>query len=186
MIFELIKSLFVLLVLFQHCICKPQWEYEPISIVSQTSDPNKLNLESEVVRINRGEYAFSGELFWNFDADETTMVESMGYRSNTGNEEDYKLLPMGIPKQTYQEYLENFYEKMLYLNVKNCSKLPEPENAWPWARGTYTFKNCVATGDGLPDVTPEGYYKVVFMVTGEVEWNMTSIVKVTTKVNLYG
>ncbi|XP_017835539.1 uncharacterized protein LOC108594912, partial [Drosophila busckii] len=103
MIFEVIKSMLLLHVLIQNCICKRQWEYEPISVVSQTADPNKVNVEAEVVRIKRGEYALTGFLFWNYDVDDTTMVESKGYRSNTGNEEDYTLLPLGIPKQTYQE-----------------------------------------------------------------------------------
>ncbi|XP_017835537.1 uncharacterized protein LOC108594911 [Drosophila busckii] len=186
MIFMVIKSMLLLIALFEDCTCKRQWEYEPISIVAQTSDRSKLNLEAEVVRVKRGEYAFTGVLYWNYDADETTLVECNAYRSNTGEEADYRRLPLNIPKQTFKQYLDAFYTTTVFLNTRNCSGLPHPDNVWPWAKQTYRFENCGAAADGMPDLMPEGYYKILFLVTGEVVWNLTTIVKVKTKIDLFG
>ncbi|ALC42391.1 CG34028, partial [Drosophila busckii] len=104
------------------------------------------------------------------------------YRSNTGNEEDYTLMPWSVPKQTYEEYTKSFYESIVHKNLAHCSNLPTPDKAYPIPKGTvYKFDRCVVDGDGMPDYAPDGYYKVVFNATGEVEWTVTIIVKITKK-----
>lgn len=108
-------------------------------------------------------------------------VEAYGYRSSSGNEEDYKLLPWSIPKQPFEKFIEEYYEKMIFKNLQHCSNIPETKDAYPWPKGTYTFDKCIVAGEGMPEIAPEGYYKVIFEVTGQCEMRFTTIVKVTTK-----
>jgi len=52
----------------------------------------------------------------------------------------------------------------------------------PWPKNVYILDKCVANGEGLPDIAPEGYFKLVYKMTGQVEWGFTLIVKVEHKV----
>lgn len=53
------------------------WDYEPISLKSFTSDESLLKIKTKVDRLGRGEFAFSMTLDWNYDVDESTMVNSL-------------------------------------------------------------------------------------------------------------
>ncbi|XP_017836711.1 uncharacterized protein LOC108595935 [Drosophila busckii] len=162
------------------------WEFEPLSFEGTSSDPAKLNIDLAIERIKRGEFAMNGIIDCKYDMDETTMVEGIFLRSNTGDEDDYKLMPWSIPKQSFKAFVASYYENVALKNVGYCSNLPALENADPWPRDVYKFENCVYTGDGLPEVAPEGFYKVTFIFTGEVEWTFTAKSKVTLKMDLYG
>ncbi|XP_002004805.3 uncharacterized protein LOC6578906 [Drosophila mojavensis] len=161
------------------------WIYEPLSVEAKTSDPSKLNIEPSLDRIGR-DFTISINLDWNYDVDETTMVEAFSYRSASGNEKDYTLMPWTMPKQTYQQYTETYYQNIVYKNLANCSNLPEPDNTYPWPKGQYKLEKCVANGDGLPEIAPEGYYKIIFQVSGEVDWEFVMISKLTSNTNLIG
>ncbi|XP_017867665.1 PREDICTED: uncharacterized protein LOC108616754 [Drosophila arizonae] len=165
---------------------KRNWDYEPLSTLTESSNEDMIKLEAKVERVGRDEYAISADLFVNFDMDETTMVESYGYRSSSGNEEDYKLLPWSIPKQTFEKFVEEYYEKIIFKNLHQCSNIPETKDAYPWPKGTYTFDKCIVSGEGMPEIAPEGYYKVMFEVTGQYDLRFTAIVKVTTKTDMIG
>jgi len=90
-------------------------------------------------------------------------------------------MPWTIKKQTYTEFIENFYDDIIYSNFAGCSNMPKPDEVLPWRRTNYTFKDCIVEGDGLPEMAPQGYYKVVFKVTGEVEWGFVAISRITDK-----
>ncbi|XP_030558361.1 uncharacterized protein LOC115760926 [Drosophila novamexicana] len=176
----------ILLFLVAGCAGKRKWDYEPISLVVRTTDASKVNVEAEVEPMGRDGFAFTAQLLINFDMDETTMVEVTAYRSSTGSKDDYKLLPFCIPKQAFQRFAESHYKDIIYTNLKQCSNIPKPENAYPWPKGTYIFDKCTVTGDGMPEVLPEGYYKIVFDVSGKVGGGFTSIGKLTTKTDMIG
>ncbi|XP_064543804.1 uncharacterized protein LOC135432196 [Drosophila montana] len=168
------------------CAGKRNWEYQPISISARTSDASKLEIEADVQIIGRDYWVISGKLISNTDMNDTIMVEGTGYRSSSGAEDDYKLLPYHIPKQTFKQFADNHYKKIVYKNLKHCSNIPEPENVYPWPKGTYIFKRCIATGDGFPELLLEGYYKINFDITGDVEAGVTIIVLLTNPSRYFG
>jgi len=90
-------------------------------------------------------------------------------------------MPWSIKKQTYPEYIEGFYEDMIYANLAHCTNLPEPANASPWKRANYTLTECIVEGKGMPEMAPQGYYKVIFTATGEVDWVFETVVKIFDK-----
>ncbi|XP_064543238.1 uncharacterized protein LOC135431834 [Drosophila montana] len=145
-----------------------------------------MNLEADVEPNGRKGYVFTGKVLVNFDMDDTTMVEATAYRSSSGAEDDYKILPWSIPKQTFKSFADSHYKDIVYKNLKQCSNIPEPENVYPWPKGTYKFDRCTATGDGMPEIAPEGYYKVIFTISGEVETGFTTIVRLFTKTDMIG
>lgn len=155
-------------------------------------------------RLGRADFAFSMTLDWNYDADKNTMValgglgvlipfndyltlrqvEADAYHCTSGDESDYKLMPFSIPKQPFFEYLNAFYKDAFIKNVGHCSNLIQFEGEFtpPWPRGVYKLDKCVASGEGLPEVVPEGYYKIVYNTTGQVTWGFIFVVRVTQKV----
>ncbi|ALC42390.1 CG18538, partial [Drosophila busckii] len=158
-----------------------KWDYEPLSIEATTSDASKLSLTTEVERLSRSEFAFTGTIEFNYDIDDTTTIEAVSYRSNTGNEDDYKLLPWKLQKQSAKEFFKGYYEQYIFKNLGHCSNLPQLDNIDPWPKNTYKFEHCVVTGEGMPELVPEGFYKVVFSVDGEVDWVITAVAKITAK-----
>lgn len=113
-------------------------------------------------------------------------MEASIQQSQTGRDDDYRQMPWNIDKQPFPKYLEDFYKDVLYANVGHCSNLVEPGNEIPWPMITYKFENCIITGDGLPEIAPEGYYKVFFNVTGEVDWGFVLGLKIVSKSNTMG
>lgn len=51
------------------------WEYEPLSLTSYSSDESLLKITTKIDRLGRSDYAFSMTLDWNYDVDKDTMVE---------------------------------------------------------------------------------------------------------------
>ncbi|XP_034480169.1 uncharacterized protein LOC117785977 [Drosophila innubila] len=171
----------VLLLLCVVCDGARKWDYEPISMEPHTSDPKKFSIDLRIKRMPRGEFAYDGYLNFAYDVDENTMVEAVAYRSQSGREEEYVLMPWSIEKQPYTKYVEDFYEDVVYSNFGSCTTLPTPEKANPWQRGNYTFKECVVEGKGMPEIAPQGFYKVIFTATGEVDWGIEAVVRITDK-----
>ncbi|XP_030558271.1 uncharacterized protein LOC115760858 [Drosophila novamexicana] len=172
--------------LLNGCAGKRTWDYEPLSVVVESSDPKKMNLVAKMERVGPGEYAITATLNWNYDTDETTIVEAVAYRSSSGNPDEYALLPWSIPKQTYKKYTNSYYKDIIFKNLGHCSNLPQPDNVDPWPKNIYKLEKCVISGEGMPEIAPEGYYKVIFRVTGEVDWSFEFIAKLSTKQNVFG
>ncbi|XP_022218384.1 uncharacterized protein LOC111071389 [Drosophila obscura] len=184
MLFKAIK-ICLLLVLLQGTVGEKKWEYEPMSVDTYSTDESQLKIESKIDRINRGEFGLTFTLDWKYDVDETTMVEATAYSSNSGAESDYKLLPWSIPKQPYFDYLDTYYKDVLIKNLGHCSNLPQFKEKFqpPWPKKTYKLEKCIFNGDGLPEVVPPSFYKVIFKISGpnQPEWGVTIVVKIKTK-----
>ncbi|XP_034102071.1 uncharacterized protein LOC117566639 [Drosophila albomicans] len=163
------------------CDAKRRWDYEPISVDPYTSDRDKLDVEFRIKRSPRGEYFFAGFVNFNYVMDETTMMEATAMRSQSGNDDDYTPVPWSIPKQNYEEFFKNFYENLVYKNFGGCSNFRAPADLFPWVNGNYSFSDCEVSGDGMPEIAPQGYYKINFNVTGEVEWGFESVCKIFDK-----
>jgi len=107
----------------------------------------------------------------------------VAYRSSSGEESDYKIIPLSIPKQNYVEFMNNNYKDVVIPNLGGCSNLVKFEDKFkpPWPKNTYKLEKCVADSDGFPDMVPEGYYKVNFTMSNPVDWGFVLIVKISTK-----
>lgn len=115
-----------------------------------------------------------------------SQVEALIYHSQTGGEDDYKQMPWNVPQKPFSEFMAEFYKDMLYANLGECSNLAEPGKEIPWPMITYKFANCAVTGEGMPEIAPEGYYKIFFTVTGQVDWGFVFIMKIVSKTNAMG
>ncbi|KAH8400798.1 hypothetical protein KR009_000970, partial [Drosophila setifemur] len=163
-----------------------QWDYEPISIETTSSDESKLKFDAKIERLGRGEFGLSGTIEWKYDADENTMVEATVFRSTSGDEADYKQLPWTIPKQTFYDYLSTHYKDLIMNNFHHCSNLPHFEGNFqpPWEKKTYIASKCkIGDAEGLPEIAPPGFYKIVFSTFGpdQPTWGFTAIFKLTAK-----
>ncbi|XP_017077706.1 uncharacterized protein LOC108112379 isoform X2 [Drosophila eugracilis] len=184
--FNIFFSVLLAVLLFHGCGgAFRKWDYEPISITSTTSDPSLLHFEPKLHRIGRGVFNISGVLFWNYDTTEETMIEAIVYRSTFGEESDYKLLPWAAPKQTFYDYMNTFYKDVIIKSIGKCSDAPQFEGKFepPFPKKTYTAQNCEIEGEGLPDMAPPGFYKVIFNCFGpdQPSWSIIIVVKITTK-----
>ncbi|XP_017025074.2 uncharacterized protein [Drosophila kikkawai] len=172
--------------LMQSCRASRKWDYEPISLKTFTSDPSQLKIEAKIVRIRRGDFAISANCEWKYTTDESTMVEAYVYRSSSGDEADYKLLPWAIPKQPFYDYLDHYYKDVVMRTLSHCSNIPQIKGKFqpPWPVQTYVIDKCVlGEGDGLPEIAPPGFYKLTFNFSGtdQPTWGFTLVLKVTTK-----
>ncbi|XP_030558035.1 uncharacterized protein LOC115760707 [Drosophila novamexicana] len=151
--------------------------------------PNVGSKENEYCGNNgtRGsrKYAITATLDWNYDTDETTTLEAVSYRSTSGNPDEYVLLPWSIPKQSYKKYTAFYYKDITFKNLGHCSNLPQPDTVDPWPRSIYKLGKCVISGEGMPEIASEGYYKIIFRMTGVLDWSIELIAKLSTKQNVF-
>ncbi|XP_016957849.1 uncharacterized protein LOC108029870 [Drosophila biarmipes] len=162
-----------------------KWDYNPISIAGVTSNSSLISFDLKIVRISRGEYGISGTVEWNYDTTDETMVEAIVYRSYSGSESDYSLLPFSIPKQTFYGYLNTYYKNVIMKNFGPCINVPQFEDKFipPWPRRTYIIDKCVFSGDGLPEIVLPGFYKIVFKCFGpeQPSWAFVVVLKIWNK-----
>ncbi|XP_034668580.1 uncharacterized protein LOC117901781 [Drosophila subobscura] len=172
--------------LLQGAVGERKWDYEPVFVSTHTTDERQLKIGSKIDRLKRGEFAISASLEWNYDVDETTMVEGHAFRSFSGDESAYKLIPLSIPTTTFSKFIDTYYKDVFITNLGNCSNLPKFKRKFqlPWPRGTYNLTQCVFNGKGLPEVLPLGYYKIFFSASGDNEqptWGFVVILHITAK-----
>ncbi|EDV95069.1 GH22995 [Drosophila grimshawi] len=86
----------MLLLLIGGCISRRTWNFEIVSVSSYSANESMLNISVGIQQNSRHEMSMSAVIEWKFDADETMMVEFRSYRSYSGYEHDYKLLPYRI------------------------------------------------------------------------------------------
>ncbi|XP_033149906.1 uncharacterized protein LOC108601375 [Drosophila busckii] len=100
-----------------------------------------------------------------------------------GSVSDYRKLPYEIPKTSILDGFNKFYDDVVIGNFGNCSDLPKFENGFtnPMPQGLYTLETCVANGNGLPEVLPQGFYKIHIEFVGEVNWKLIFYFKITPK-----
>ncbi|KAH8357806.1 hypothetical protein KR200_009574, partial [Drosophila serrata] len=167
------------------------WDYEPISLKSFTSDEKLLKIQTKVDRLGRADFAFSMTLDWNYDVIFNKnlnhfQVEAIVYRSSSGAKADYKLLPWSVPRQPFYEYLDNYYKDVVMKIFSHCSNLPQFQGKFqpPWPSKTYVVDKCVFDdADGLPEIAPPGFYKIIFNFSGphQPSWGIVAVLKITPK-----
>ncbi|XP_030559276.1 uncharacterized protein LOC115761613 [Drosophila novamexicana] len=170
----------LLLLALEGCECKRNWDYDPISLTGHSSDETKLKPDLRVEHVGRYEAGFSGTLDWQYDVDYTTMIEVEIFRSASGSESDYMRLPFAVPKRTLLNSKAE-YDNLLYPNTKRCSNMPrfEGDILHPWPRNLYKFHMCDFKNGIWPEILVDGFYKVKIIVTGEVDWSLTFVVRIS-------
>lgn len=108
-------------------------------------------------------------------------MEARAYRSPTGNDDDYKEMPWRIPKQTWTSFLKTFWDDIIVANFGNCTKNMPAEPLDPWPQIRLEYETCIVKGEGMPEIAPQGFYKVVFNVVGEVEFGFVCTARVFDK-----
>ncbi|KAH8348348.1 hypothetical protein KR084_006650 [Drosophila pseudotakahashii] len=183
LLLPIIGRLWLIVLIVQYCNGKRKWDYEPLSIETYTTDENLIKMTAKVDRIGRGEYGISANIDFKYTPDDTTMVEAVAFRSSSGEDSDYKPIPLSIPKQPYIDFMNSNYKDVVIPNLGGCSNLVTFEDKFepPWPQNTYVLDKCVANSDGFPDIVPEGYYKVNFTMMSPVDWGFILIVKISTK-----
>ncbi|EDW48433.1 GM21861 [Drosophila sechellia] len=143
-----------------------KWDYEPVSIIASSSDDSLIKIEPSIVRLGRGKFGVSVLVEWNYDTTDETMVGKC--IEGSGDESDYKLLPWAIPMQSFYDYLNTYYKDVIMKNFAPCCNVPQFEDKFqpPWPKQTYIGDKCVIEGEGLPDIVPPGFYKIIFNCTG--------------------
>ncbi|XP_052839698.1 LOW QUALITY PROTEIN: uncharacterized protein LOC128254582 [Drosophila gunungcola] len=180
----IIGGLWLIILLVDNCSGKRKWDYEPLSIEAYSTDESMLKITARVERVGRGEFAISANIDFKYEPGDTTLVEALGYRSSSGNENDYKLIPFSIPKQPFTQFMNSHYKDVVIANLGGCSNLIQFEDQFepPWPQKEYVLDKCVANSDGFPEVVPEGFYKVNFSMMNPVDWGFIVIVKISTKI----
>ncbi|XP_017044436.1 uncharacterized protein LOC108090332 isoform X2 [Drosophila ficusphila] len=175
----------LLFLLFIGCEAARKWEYELLSLEVFSSDLKLVKPEAKVVRMGRSEIGLSGSLDWNYDATDETTVEVIVFRSSSGDKRDYKMLPWAAPKQPYYDYLNTYYKDLFMKDFASCSNLPQFKHKFqpPWLKQKYYAEKCLVNGDGLPDLMPPGYYKLIFNCTGPNQpyWGFIAVARLIAK-----
>ncbi|XP_023171048.2 uncharacterized protein LOC111599594 [Drosophila hydei] len=175
-------KLLLLLAFLESCMGKRHWTYEIIDASGYSDDETKLSLNWRVERVGRHITGITGFVNFNYDVDNTTMIEVTIVRSVSGSERDFKPLPFGVPQKKFAE-VKVMYDDLLYPIMQNCSNLPQIEGdlLWPWPRNIYIFDMCNFDNGNLPEILADGFYRAVFTFTGEVNWNTSYTVNLKTQ-----
>jgi len=104
------------------------------------------------------------------------------FRSPSG-ENDFKPMPHEIPRMKVKDAMPKYYKNFVYGNVGHCSNLPKFEDIknGKWPQMKYVIERCVVTGKGFPEILPDGTYKIVYLYIAEVEWSVTFVVSIKSK-----
>ncbi|XP_060650101.1 uncharacterized protein LOC132787198 [Drosophila nasuta] len=159
---------------------KRNWDYEFLKVDSTSSDENLLNVSTRFENGELGKPSVSGYIDWKYDCDENTMTEMKMYYSQNGRESAYHELPYAIPKISYYNFLDQYWMKLFYPFLKDCSNLPSFDKfVPPWPKMTYLFNKCRAEPTSGPEIMPRGYYRIVWKIIGDATFNVLIDVKVT-------
>uniref|UniRef100_A0A1A9WC55 MD-2-related lipid-recognition domain-containing protein n=1 Tax=Glossina brevipalpis TaxID=37001 RepID=A0A1A9WC55_9MUSC len=160
------------------------WTYELLSCKLETSDPEKLNGEIKVKHLTRTELAIQGYADINYDigSDDDT-IEIIAYRSSTGSESDYQLLPYGVPRQPLMTFINDLYKSLLMESLATCSNLPvfEDKLTGPLEQKRYELNDCQFSEEAFPNHLQEGFYRLNAQFKGQIEWSVVINVEVIKK-----
>lgn len=87
-------------------------------------------------------------------------------------------MPWHVTKQPFKTFTATFYDDLVLKNFANCTMNLPPEPLDPWPHIRLEFTNCQPNWEGMPELAPQGFYKLVFIVEGEVEWGFSAIARV--------
>lgn len=85
-----------------------------------------------------------------------------------------------MPSSHIFTVLNSHYKDVLMDTLKDCSDLPVFEDKFepPLEKKIYKFNACQFSQDGLPNHLQEGFYKLLIIGSGEVDWEIEVIAEV--------
>ncbi|KAH8408693.1 hypothetical protein KR215_010858, partial [Drosophila sulfurigaster] len=160
------------------------WKYELISLSSYSEDESKLKIETRIEHSKTNDISGGGDIYWMFEYNDDDVGELQIYRSPHGNADEFKPIPYAIPKTTLKEGIENYYDDVFYASVSHCSNLPKRSEFVndKIPQGHYEFRSCVINYKKLPQIMPEGVYKLILTFTHDFKWGLEIVAKVTSRV----
>ncbi|XP_065365420.1 uncharacterized protein LOC135958445 [Calliphora vicina] len=183
-IISLINVVFLIVRTAGQMLGMKTWSYELKSLTAQTSDTEKLKIDLQIERISRGVYAISGTALINIDIvdGDSNTVAAKSYRSAQGDNE-YIVLPFQMPALHFHTFLNTHYKDVLMDTLKDCSDLPAFEDKFepPLEKKLYTLNACQFSQDGLPNYLQGGFYKLLIIGTGDVDWEIEIVSEITTE-----
>ncbi|XP_060658717.1 uncharacterized protein LOC132793076 [Drosophila nasuta] len=160
------------------------WKYELISLTSYSNDESKLKIDTRVEHSKKNDISGGMDIYVMFEHKDDDVVELQIYRSAHGNADEFKPIPYSIPKTTFKEMIEKYWDDLFYSTVGHCSNLLKSSEFVDGKipQKHYEFRNCVIDIKKMPQIMPEGVYKLVFTFTHDFEWGVEVVAKVTSRV----
>uniref|UniRef100_A0A1A9VSG6 Uncharacterized protein n=1 Tax=Glossina austeni TaxID=7395 RepID=A0A1A9VSG6_GLOAU len=112
-----------------------------------------------------------------------TQIEVLAYRSATGSESDYQQLPYSVPRQNIIAFLNGLYKDLIMKSFSECSNMPVFTDKFPGPveKKRYELDNCSFSDESFPNHLPEGFYRLVAQIEGDVQWSVIVNVQVMKK-----
>ncbi|KAH8302741.1 hypothetical protein KR044_010366, partial [Drosophila immigrans] len=182
------------------------WEYELISFYTYSNDESQFNISSRIERSARNDLSFSMDIDWKYDIAEVDTVfmrfeylnelsldnhccccfqlEMKIYRSPDGNTNEFRPIPYAIPETKASELIGKYYDDLFYSALSHCSNLVKyqdfPNGKFPQKH--YEFRRCVVNYSTLPQLMPQGTYKVEFVILHGFKWGVEVVARVTPRI----
>uniref|UniRef100_A0A1A9VSF8 Uncharacterized protein n=1 Tax=Glossina austeni TaxID=7395 RepID=A0A1A9VSF8_GLOAU len=161
------------------------YSYQLISLETNSSDPDLLDIDVRLQRKSRRELVLSGYVDIKYDIQEgdDTEIEWVVYHSPTGSESDYKLLPFNIRRQSIYDYFNSFYKDFIMNGIANCSDLWvfDGKAPSPLEKKRYEINGCVLNDDHYPNHLGDGFYRIVGRIYGQVQCTIMLLIEVMRK-----
>ncbi|KAH8378140.1 hypothetical protein KR093_009558, partial [Drosophila rubida] len=156
-----------------------RWDYEFLYFALESSDENLINVTSRLEHEELGKQYFYAVIDWKHMCNETTRFQGKAYFSQSGRDEDYRVLPYNIPNISFEVFFGQYYKQLIHSELGNCSNLPTfDEFALFCKKATFVFNKCRPSMNAFPEMLPRGYYKIVFQIIGEAVLTFSAITKV--------
>ncbi|XP_065365678.1 uncharacterized protein LOC135958714 [Calliphora vicina] len=160
--------------------CEPDWTYELISIKLDSATPSLIDGDLHITRISRGLFALSGSITLREDLSNDTIIYADIYYSFLGH--DYIKGPLRISKTPLPKFMQTFYKDILLDSLMDCSKnTPTLELEGVITKRVLEMENCVISNENMPSHMKNGYYKIMFAFTEQVEAMLEIIAKIEKK-----
>uniref|UniRef100_A0A1A9WYY4 Uncharacterized protein n=1 Tax=Glossina brevipalpis TaxID=37001 RepID=A0A1A9WYY4_9MUSC len=109
-------------------------------------------------------------------------IEILAYRSATGSELDYQLLPFSVPRMHFLTFINGYYKDNAMNDYEKCSNLPVFQGKLTkFVKNKYELHECQYSEDGFPSHLLPGYYRLIFLGHGRCEVKIIFEVQVISK-----
>ncbi|XP_073848862.1 uncharacterized protein [Musca autumnalis] len=143
-------------------LLKPRWTYDLIEITTFTSNPDCVEMNATVHRIDRGRYGYSGYLNFNSDMGEDILILVTVQRS-IQKEGSFGYLPFLGYNVTLPVAMNLYYKPLLMKSVQQCCEnAPVFEKSFtpPITKRNISINKCELSNEALPLIMLDGYYKL--------------------------
>ncbi|XP_075167087.1 uncharacterized protein LOC142239205 [Haematobia irritans] len=165
----MMNSLLRIVIVFyitQLTACEQDWYFELESVNSTTTNPQLAELIVDVIRINRGQYAFSGTFVTNIEFNDTTKVDVDMFYSSSGKDEDYSHAPSKAKNMPFSHFMSFYYKEFLMNNLNSCAENAPKFDKFlpPLPKQSIRMDKCLLTTEGFSNIMENGKYKFLVAI----------------------